>query len=492
MRLPVECFHSNIDKQLGIKLDYDCDCACPDDSIMLDQPATVLRNDAMYMLPPLYTDWLTSTYALAFPPFVPAGVAVLNHAAYDVLNVFQQPRTLAEGIRLIGEPPDGIMAVQRMARLGLLVPQGQEQQCQLKQQSQWQTLTAWLHITNACNLRCDYCYIHKTPVAMTTECGQHAIDAIVRSALRHGFQRVKLKYAGGEPTLNFPLVLALHTYALSQANEQGLELDGVVLSNGVGWRSEMVQALRDYGLRLMISLDGIGVYHDSQRHTADGRGSFDQVERSLDLLAAYAVTPSLSITLTHRNLEGLPATVAYALQRNLPFTINFYRDNDCSSSCADLAYSEEQVIAAMRTAFAVIESNLPRYSLLGALLDRTRLDVAHNRPCGVGHSYLAINPHGGVARCHMELDTTVASISDRDPLQRVQQATTGTRNHTIDERPSCQQCAWRYWCAGGCPALTYRATGRYDAPSPNCRIYQALFPDVLRLEGLRILKYHDL
>jgi len=38
---------------------------------------------------------------------------------------------------------------------------------------------------------------------------------------------------------------------------------------------------------------------------------------------------------------------------------------------------------------------------------------------------------------------------------------------------------------------TYRATGRYDVKSPHCNIYQALFPEVLRLEGLRLLKYQD-
>jgi len=47
------------------------------------------------------------------------------------------------------------------------------------------------------------------------------------------------------------------------------------------------------------------------------------------------------------------------------------------------------------------------------------------------------------------------------------------------------------WCAGGCPLATYRATGRYDVKSPNCNIYRALFPEALRLEGLRLLKYQD-
>jgi uncharacterized protein len=32
-------------------------------------------------------------------------------------------------------------------------------------------------------------------------------------------------------------------------------------------------------------------------------------------------------------------------------------------------------------------------------------------------------------------------------------------------------------------------TGRSDVKSPNCSIYKALFPDAVRLEALRLLKY---
>jgi hypothetical protein len=39
------------------------------------------------------------------------------------------------------------------------------------------------------------------------------------------------------------------------------------------------------------------------------------------------------------------------------------------------------------------------------------------------------------------------------------------------------------------PVATFRATGRYDIKSPNCRIYKAIHPEALRLEGLRLLKY---
>jgi uncharacterized protein len=65
----------------------------------------------------------------------------------------------------------------------------------------------------------------------------------------------------------------------------------------------------------------------------------------------------------------------------------------------------------------------------------------------------------------------------------------GLQNLPVEERAGCQECTWRYWCGGGCPLLTYRMTGRYDRKSPNCHIYQALFPDVLQLEALRLVRY---
>jgi hypothetical protein len=57
------------------------------------------------------------------------------------------------------------------------------------------------------------------------------------------------------------------------------------------------------------------------------------------------------------------------------------------------------------------------------------------------------------------------------------------------EKEGCRDCTWRYWCSGGCAVATFKATGRYDIKSPNCNIYKAIYPQALRLEGLRLLKY---
>ena len=43
--------------------------------------------------------------------------------------------------------------------------------------------------------------------------GRAAVEAVMRSAVANGFPAVKLKYAGGEASLNHRLVVALHDYA---------------------------------------------------------------------------------------------------------------------------------------------------------------------------------------------------------------------------------------------------------------------------------------
>jgi len=461
------------------------DCACPVPPAALER--ALATGSAWQALPGLYRTALPGDHALVFHP-QGQSPAVLNAPALRILDAFAEPLEFeAAALKLRGYPASAVKsAAQDLALLGLLAPPD-GLSCIAAPQAG--VLTVWLHVTNACNLACDYCYLNKTPDELEIALGKQAVDAVFRSALRHGFKGVKIKYAGGEATLNLQTVFILHDYAGWKAQEAGISLEGVVLSNGVGLGARSIEALQQRSLRLSISLDGVGAAHDAQRKFINGRGSFSQVERTLDRLQAHRFIPSITITLSNRNLEGLPATVRYLLERDLPFSINFYRENECSVSFDDLVYQDQNMIAAMTAAFAAIEANLPRYSLLGALTDRARLDVLHDKPCGVGESYMVIDQHGSVARCHMEIERSITDITHEDPLGVIRESSIGVRNFPVGEKEGCRECDWRYWCAGGCPALTYRVTGRFDVKSPNCRIYKALFPQVLRLEGLRLLKF---
>ena len=416
-------------------------------------------------------------------------LVVLDQQTLFLLEQFRAPTSLSTVQHVLSTyPPEDIEeAVALFYSMGFLRELGE---CNpINKESQFHTLSAWLHVTNACNLRCDYCYLYKTSEHMASDTAQRAVDAVFRSATKQGFKQVKLKYSGGEASLHMANVVAIHDYAAQLAQKHAITLRASIFSNGVSLSQRAIAHLKERNIGIMISLDGIEAYHDRQRPFINGQGSFKYVDRTINSLLMHDFAPHISVTVSQRNLAGLPDLLSYILEREMTFSLNYYRDNECSAHINDLQFGEQQTIAAMRSAFAIIERQLPRWSLLWSLIDKASLQTPHHHTCGVGQSYLVIDQHGGIAKCHADIKRTVTTIDADDPLQVIKNDPTGVQGLSVDEKEGCRTCDWRYWCTGGCPLLTYRITGRSDVKSPNCNIYKALFPEALRLEAMRLLKY---
>jgi uncharacterized protein len=456
------------------------DCACSSSAAPQTTPefATMLQKAEGLVAFPLTAE--TKVYLSPNQN----GAVLLNSSAESVLNSFASHRLIDKNKSI----------TQSLTLAGLLVSNQNDCACVMENDcgsAASFSITSWLHLTDRCNLRCDYCYLPHVREDMTSETGRAAIDATFRSALANGFKQVKLKYAGGEPLLRFPLIVELHQYAQSVAEEHELALEGVVLSNGTLLTADMVEKLKSLGLRLMISLDGLGQYHDSHRPYAGGRGSFADVSEAVDLALANGLVPNISVTVSSRTADGLADVMAWILDRDLPFSLNFYRENELSASHEDMRLDEQKIINGMLAAFKVIEDNLPRRPFLGGIIDRANLSVSHTHTCGVGQNYLVFDQNGQVAKCQMHIRKPITDVHVADPLAVIRADQIGIQNISVEEKEGCKTCEWKHWCAGGCPLATYRATGRYDVKSPNCNIYKALFPEALRLEGLRLLKYQD-
>jgi uncharacterized protein len=473
---------------------YSCeDCACPVSdtqerraqraapAVTADDPRRWVRATGVVEI------GLDPEHRLLFNPAGRGGAVVVNEPAHQIFSSFSEPTTIRDAQAGWPEAKAGASEVlTRLSQFDVIHPAGSPP---AREFSRSETLTAWLHVTNACNLRCPYCYVNKSAEGMTEHTGHSAVEAIIASAVTHGFHAVKLKYGGGEASLNHQLMMSMHARARALAAAEGLELHATLLSNGVRLSSALIGMLKAERIPVMISLDGVGARHDIQRPFANGKPSFHLVERTIGRLIELEHPPHLSITITNRNADGLAEVVRFALERELTFSFNFFRDNDCAASFPDLRYQEDAMISAMLDAFGVIEERLPRWSVLGSVLDRGQLLQPRRRSCGVGEDYVVIDHKGRVAKCHMEIERTLGEVFSDDPLRLVQRDSLTVQNLPVEEKEGCRDCSWRYWCSGGCAVATFRATGRYDIKSPNCNIYKAIYPQALRLEGLRLLHY---
>ena len=437
-----------------------CDCACESSLLACDarlsDSAQVIYlglDDEHYVIP------LPDEHLLIFQPRQAANILVVNQAAWLRMRVDEFPAWQVEQCA-------------PMFGTGRQLPASP-------------LISAWLHITNVCNLSCPYCYVSKNGQRMDENTGLAAVEAVFRAAQQHAYSGVKLKYAGGEPTLNFPLIQKLHERARKLADESGLELQEVLLSNGVALSPGMLDYLAQEGMRLMISLDGLDEGQGKLRHLVNEQSSLPFVVQGVERALASGLKPFLSTTVTRLNLGSLPEVAAFALDHALPLSLNLYRENSCLAGNADLMAEPQAVIAGIRSALKVIEERLPPYRLIDGLLDLISFAGPHENHCAAGRDYLVIDTQGQISRCQMAMGVVVSDIHASDTLRDVRTSIDGFQSISVEEIAECSSCPWKFYCAGGCPLIASHAGGR----SPYCDVYRAIFPELLRLEGLRLLKW---
>lgn len=477
-----EAYHSNA-SQLNNDCACDCDCS-PTRFVEATSQAfrPSLGVHRKYRLHPdlIFID-LQDGYHVVANPSSQMGIVLLDASAFDFLIQFKEPRPV---------PPTNPHTLEKLAWLlkyGFLIdalspipfPSFETESA----------LIAWLHITNACPLVCKYCYIRKTSSLMSLETGKRAIDLVFDEALKHEFCGIKLKYAGGEPSLNLELVKTLHRHSLEKARIHELNLDEVLLTSGV-MSDKSRQEIINLGLRVMISIDALGSEHNAQRPLINGKGTSEPALRTLNLFVQHGVDICVSITVTNQSAEALIELIELLLTADVPFSINYARDNDHFQEPDAFLPKNDHLIETMQRVVHHLSKNPPRRSLLSSLIDRANLAGPHQYTCGVGRNYLVIDHEGRISMCQQEMDTPITSIYEADPLLRVINNEIGIKNLPVHKKQGCRTCEWRYWCTGGCAALTVRAHGRADIRSPFCDVYKSLFPEIVRLEGLRLLKYH--
>jgi uncharacterized protein len=466
--------------------DGQCDCACSLPSLNIcDSIPALIRESISALSPTTFSSLhLDETYSVCFG--ISCKTTVVNQATLSLLTEFQEQSsskpTYSDLAFRYGEDV-AVSILQKLIETNLLtLPEEKKIQKFINSN----TLAAWLHVTDRCNLRCGYCYLPHQSKDMETETGMGIIKSIFRSAQAHKHSRIKIKYAGGEPLLCFDKILDWHRYACELGKYHNIELEGIILTNGILLTPDLIDSIQKAKLRLMISLDGLGTAHNIHRSYANGQGSFNHVLNAIELVLKKGIIPNISVTISGRNAGYLPELVGWLREHNLPFAINFAREN--SYSTYRLTPRDEQdIINGMLNAFKIIKKNMPEHSILTGLVDRANLAIPHLRTCSIEENYLVFDCQGNIFRCQMDMKNYLNTPDTGDPLNAVK-SHPNPINISVDFKENCNQCEWKYWCAGGCPLLTQRVTGKHNAESPYCQIYKAIYPEAFRLEGFRLLQ----
>jgi uncharacterized protein len=457
--------------------DGDCACALPDltqEKRHSTAAVKFTRLHAIYQIRgQISRQPLSNDFWVLMAPQSQPGWAVVNESALNVLGFFQTGHSMSEWLETSATSrTDFIEATHFFYSAGFLTS---DTELLGRETSHQPPLESWLFLTRACNMACAHCFVSKDPREMTLETGLQAIRKLFEIARRHGQPRVKIKYAGGEPTLRWDILTQLHKHALELSESSELPLSEIIVTNGAALSKTRLEYLKHSNIQIAISLDGFGEGHDRQRPFANGLPSFERIYKNILLALSLGMRPFLTITLTRLNLDELPSLTEFALQNNLFLNWNFYRPHIQNDP---LVPEFEDLIPAIQKSLNIVSEYAPEYPFLDKLIDRSNFSAAHEHTCGAGRNYLSIDYDGSALPCHMLSGANQKGV----PLNSLSHVKFDNFNNiSVDQKESCNTCQWRYWCTGGCSLLARNNKPFY------CEVYKVIYPEIMKIKGKQIL-----
>ncbi|MFD5725356.1 FxsB family radical SAM/SPASM domain protein [Streptomyces sp. NBC_00523] len=174
-------------------------------------------------------------------------------------------------------------------------------------------------VHSRCNIACDYCYMYEAadqswrsrPKVISTGTITALANRLAEHARDHALESIRVVLHGGEPLLAGRDTLEDVVTAVRAAVP--VEVNFALQTNGVLLTKANLDLLSKHRVGIGVSLDGGPAHHDRHRRFANGRGSYDDVERGLQALAADAYRPLFRGLLAAVDLANDPVEVYEAL-----------------------------------------------------------------------------------------------------------------------------------------------------------------------------------
>src|SRR5579875_396906 len=160
-----------------------------------------------------------------------------------------------------------------------------------------------IQATPFCNINCRYCYLpHR---AMTRRINPETLAQIFKVLLSSSFisDEILFLWHAGEP-----LVLPIGFYERAFALQQEWNVKGVRISNAFQTNATLItqkwcQFFKAHDVHIGISLDGPRHIHDANRVDRAGRGTFDRIMRSIELLRAHDIKFAVIAVITKDTVQ---------------------------------------------------------------------------------------------------------------------------------------------------------------------------------------------
>jgi len=373
-----------------------------------------------------------------------------------------------------------------------------------------------LFVTEACNLRCSYCYevdneVHDDGRHMRSADARRIVEQFLQSS---GPRRdVGITFFGGEPLLNFRVVREVVEYANRRAEVLHKNVGYAMTTNLTLMTEGIADFLVAHQVNVMVSVDGNKEQHDANRLTKSGEGTYDSVVKNLRLLLrkqrSGGTRPArVRATLSSGNCDLLQVERdllklgAERVDIGAASGTVFGRDEYDIQDAPGYEMIEGQIEDAI-SAFLVGLSRGKRMRLPEVVArSLMELDVQlgmgaeegelYPRLCGVCRNMKAVTPNGDVYPCHRYVGMRKFRIGNFLRPGGIDRVRVLRYYRKVQESfgEDCSTCWLRRICGGQCPWYLSGKDGRIGVPRvEECDELRASYERLMGLYGIMRSEY---
>lgn len=268
--------------------------------------------------------------------------------------------------------------------------------------------TIFILLTDACNLKCEYCFIkgntpklEVAPKVMEWNTAQETIDMYFANVRPTKFHKTIVFY-GGEPLLMLPLFKQIINYIHTSYGEElaQFKIGLLLITNGTRISNEVAEYLSQHPeITICISLDGREETNDQKRVHVNGKGTFRDIIAGIELLyRAGRKDINISATIDEHNVDKLEDLLALHKQYQFQ-TVNFNLLLDTAERVVDPSYTEHATKRMLEYFEKAREIGLYEDRIMRKVRAISR-GVLHPFDCRATGEQVAISPDGSLGVCH--------------------------------------------------------------------------------------------
>lgn len=356
-----------------------------------------------------------------------------------------------------------------------------------------------LKYTNACNLRCAYCYSYDKNKKNRLDLPNEFVYKIAQLVGNKNDEDLCLCFHGGEPLIRFKDIVQCVT-DLRKLRETNLKF--AIQTNATLLTREVAEFLKKEKFSVGISIDGYDTETNKLRPFANHHSSINKTTEGIQNCVDIGLIPGVISVMTNNIFDKSIEIMENLYSIGVPsFHFNhFFPSGRGQNKEKDFALTTEEILnTRIKMLLFINDFNeskekkdhiSERFSsnIIKSLILMGKISyMCAQSPCGAGSRTLTINSEGDIFPCD-DLGTykhfKIANINEIEDLHKTLSNSAiikECQNHCIDNIPKCQGCLFKKLCISHCCSDSYHYTGKFNSPHSACEFIQQFIPIVIDL-----------